>query len=355
MSDSILKALLDNMSDRYDKRPGHLVHDFMVPVSHQIGQLSEKIAIVENKLDIRNLSSDELDMYVEQSSDIKRHQASFAYAFVKVTGNCSFSKDDIVETPSGVQFKFLADETVSSEAVIKVQAVVAGAAGNVRASTLTQTPVTVSGLISITNEADAINGFDEEDDSHLIQRFLESEKEEVTSGNKAQLRSMTMSVQGVGNAKVFPLQNAEGVLTDNSALIIIVDSNLQPASVDLVNTVQEVMNPLATNGHGEGLAPMGCFVYVKSASAKNLAVTFNAVLGSGVTNSAAVSAVTIKINEYLKEAYTQNSIISTAKIGAAILSTEGIEDYSNLQINGSTANITVADKEVAVVQSVVIS
>ena len=332
MSDSVLKELLDNMSDRYDKRPGHLVHDFMVPVSNQISKLSEKITVVENKLDIRNLSGSELDMYVEQSSDVKRHQASHAYAFIKIIGNCSFAKDDIVETPSGVQFKFLADATISSEATIKVQAVVAGAVGNVRAGTITQTPVTVSGLTSINNEADAINGFDEEDDKHLIQRFLESEKEEVTSGNKAQLRSMTMGVQGVGNAKVFPLQNAEGVTTDNSVLIIIVDSNLQPASTDLVNTVQDVINPLATNGHGEGLAPMGCFAYIKSASAKNLAITFNAVLSSGVTNSAAVSAVTIEINEYLKEAYTQDSIISTAKIGAAILSTDGIEDYSNLQV-----------------------
>lgn len=355
MSDSILKELLNNMSERYDKRPGHLVHDFMVPVSHQIQKLSDKIVMVENKLDIRNLSGSELDMYVEQNSEVKRHKASHAYAFVKIIGTCQFHKDDILETPSGIQFKFLHDVLVSGEAVVKVQAVVAGVTGNVRAGTITQTPVTVTGLTSITNEADGLNGFDEEDDEHLIQRFLESEKEEVTSGNKAQLRSMTKSVQGVGNAKVFSLQNGEGQAADNSALIIIVDSNLQPASPDLVKTVQDVINPLNLNGHGEGLAPMGCFVYVKSASAKNLVVTFNAVLGNGVTNSAAVSAVTIKINEYLKEAYTQNSIISTAKIGAAILSTEGIEDYSNLQINGSTANITIADKEVAVVQSVVIS
>lgn len=355
MSETVLNELLSGMSDKYDKRPGHLVHDFLSAVAHAVEQRDEKIKLVESKLDVRNLKDDELDLYITQNSDKTRHQATYSNVTVTITGNCSFNKGDIVETPSGIQFEFTEDISVDGSADVELKAVIAGSVGNVRANTITQTPVTVQGLTSIVNAADAKNGYDKESDGHFLDRFLEGEQAEETQGNKAQHKSWAKSVLGVGDAKVFPLENAAGETTDNSVLTVIVDSNILPASNELVTTVQNAINPLNENGHGSGLAPLGCYAYIKSADVLNLNITFNGVLAQGATNEQAVSSVTEKLKEYLKDVYKDNKVISFAQMGVSILSASELDDYSNLQINGSTENITVPEKSVAVIQGVVIS
>ena len=36
MSETVLNELLEAMSDKYDKRPGHLVHDFLTPIANAL-------------------------------------------------------------------------------------------------------------------------------------------------------------------------------------------------------------------------------------------------------------------------------------------------------------------------------
>ena len=355
MSETVLNELLGGMSDKYDKRPGHLVNDFMTAVANAVEKRDKKIDIVESKLDVRNLKGDELDLYITQNSDKTRHLATYATAVVTIIGNCDFVKGDIAETPSGIQFEFVENISIAGTAETTLKAVIPGSSGNVRANTITQIPVTVQGLTSINNALDAQDGYDKEEDQHFSERFLEGEQAEETQGNKAQHKSWVKSVQGVGDAKVFPLQNAAGVTTDNSVLTVIVDSNILPASAELINTVQEIINPLSENGHGSGLAPLGCYAYIESANPLNLNVTFTGVLTQGITNEAATISVSLKIKEYLKDVYKSNKIISFAQMGVSILAADGLEDYSNLMINGSTENIIVPDKSVAVLESVVIS
>lgn len=355
MTETMLSELLNAMSDKYDKRPGHLVYDFMVPVAKAIEESNKKIDIVETKLDVRELKGDELDLYITQNSDKTRHDKTYANVPVILTGDCSIKAGDIVETPSGIQFEFVEDVEVVTSSTVVVKAKLAGAGGNVRVNTITQIPITIQGLISVNNTEDAKDGFDKETDQHFLDRFLESEQAEETQGNKAQHKTWAKSVQGVGEANVYPLQNQNGEAAANSVLTVIVDSNIMPASVDLVNTVQEILNPLTENGHGSGLAPLGCYAYIKSAEALNLSVTFTAVLAPGATTEIATESVKTKIKEYLKTVYKENKTVSFAQIGVSILSADEVEDYSSLLINGASTNINVPDKSVAVIDSVVIS
>lgn len=355
MPETKLSELLEGMSDKYDKRPGHLVYDFMVPVAKAIEESNNKIDIVETKLDVRELKGDELDLYITQNSDKTRHAETYANVPVILTGDCSIKTGDIVETASGIQFEFIEDVEVVTSSTVVVKAKLPGTSGNVRANTITQIPITIQGLISVNNTEDAKDGFDKETDQYFLDRFLESEQAEETQGNKAQHKAWVKSVQGVGEANVYPLQNQNGDAADNSVLTVIVDSNIMPASADLVNTVQEILNPLAENGHGSGLAPLGCYAYIKSAEALYLSVTFNAVLASGATTEIASESVKDKIKEYLKTVYREKKIVSFAQVGVSILSADEVDDYSNLQINGDSTNISVPDKSVAVIDSVVIS
>jgi len=355
MSEEKLSELLNGMSDKYDKRPGHLVYDFLSSVAKAIEESNKKIDIVEKKLDVRELKGDELDLYITQNSDKTRHAETYATVPVVLTGDCSIKKGDLIETSSGIQFEFIEDVEIITTGTVTVKAKLPGAGGNVRSNTITQIPITIQGLISVNNTEDAKDGFEKETDPHFLDRFLESEQAEETQGNKAQHKAWSKSVQGVGEANVYPLQNQNGDAADNSVLTVIVDSNIMPASTDLVNTVQEIMNPLTENGHGSGLAPLGCFAYITSAAALNLSITFTATLAPGATKEVAAESVKVKIKEYLKTVYKEKKIVSFAQIGASILSADEVEDYSSLLINGTSTNINIPDKSVAVVDSVVIS
>ena len=47
--------------------------------------------------------------------------------------------------------------------------------------------------------------------------------------------------------------------------------------------------------------------------------------------------------------------VSYARIGSAILDTEGVEDYEGLTVNGGTANLTIPAKHAAVLGEVSVS
>ena len=61
------------------------------------------------------------------------------------------------------------------------------------------------------------------------------------------------------------------------------------------------------------------------------------------------------VTNYLSGEAIKKSYISYAKIGSIILSIPGVEDYSNLKINGAAANIKIADDAVPTLGSVIIS
>ena len=65
--------------------------------------------------------------------------------------------------------------------------------------------------------------------------------------------------------------------------------------------------------------------------------------------------IKIAISNYLSGDAIKKSYISYAKIGGCILAVDGVDDYSNLKINGGTSNISIPAGSVPVLGSVVIT
>lgn len=352
--DEILAELLSNVNSKYDKRVGHLFYDNLSSVSIELEKLYKNIKNIESKLDVNNLVKEELDKYITQNSDMKRHNETYSEVLVNVSGVGTINIGDLFETKSGVQFKSVESKTISGVELIVVKAVNPGNQGNVIANTITQMPITIPGITSVTNLLESKGGYDEETDLQLLSRFLESQQEEITQGNKFSYKKWSLEVSGVGGSRIFPLENMEGIATDNSVLIVIVNMLKEPADNLLVSEVQEYINPLDKNGHGEGQAPLGAYVYVKSANGMTVNINLTVVLKLGYTLEIVKDNLEKSLNDYLVSIAFKENQISYAKLGMVILNTEGVEDYLNLLTNNQNENIVIDEKSVPVLGVVTI-
>ncbi|MED1850358.1 baseplate J/gp47 family protein [Brevibacillus borstelensis] len=345
----ILTEMMSSLSSRYDKRPGNFAYDFLAPVAERFEKTDDEIAAVEDKLDIANLSGTELEQRIYERTAIERKKATHAIGSVTVTGTGTIFVGDLFETPGGVQFQATEQKNIVVSGTVNVEAVEAGAGGNVPANTITLFPVTLAGFTAVNNPEPTKDGFDAESDDDLLQRYYERIRTPATSGNKHHYKNWAKETPGVGDARVIPLWNG-----DNTVKVIIIDSDRKPASEALVQAVQNHIDPGIT-GDGSGAAPLGAFCTVVSATGVEINVSVKVTLSSGYTLQQVTDNIRDNITQYLKEIAFAESIVSYAKIGAAILDSAGVEDYANLLVNGGTANIAIDYEEVAVLGTVTTS
>ncbi|WP_274363706.1 baseplate J/gp47 family protein [Paenibacillus thermotolerans] len=342
----ILNEMLDSVPDTYDKRAGSPIYDSLAPPAEQFAKTDAKIEEVKKKLSIDELTGDELARRVKERTGIDRRAATNAVGEVMLTGTGPIQIGDLFETSNGIQFQATEVKNIVANGTVKIEALVAGPNGNVPAGTITLFPVTIAGFTAVSNPSPTTDGFAAESDADLLQRYYDRIRTPATSGNKSHYLNWAKEVGGVGAARVLPLWNG-----DNTVKVVIIDANRLPASVQLVEDVQDYIDPGAA-GLGEGAAPIGAFVTVTSAAGLNINIVVSIVLSSGYTLEQADSNISAGLTAYLQGIAFVENVVSYAKIGAAILSSEGVEDYSGLTVNGGTVNIPVGTEQVAVLGSV---
>ncbi|SCY92939.1 baseplate J/gp47 family protein [Alkaliphilus peptidifermentans] len=348
-SNKIHEEMMKDISNEYDKTEGSFIFDATKPPAIKLEEAYKDLDSIINKFNLENLAGDELEKRIHQTTGISRKPATKSIGQVELKGNGTVSEGDLFETESGIQFQATETKVITAAGLVKLQCTKAGSIGNVPANQIKLIPITIGGITDANNPEPTTGGFEAETDKALLQRYYERIKTPATSGNKAQYKNWAKEVQGVGDAKVFPLWNG-----DNTVKIVIIDSLKEPAGQEIVDRVQEYVDP-GLSGIGEGTAPIGAFCTVVSAAAKPINVVFAANIDSGYTNEEILNNVKTSISKYLKDITFTESYVSYAIIGSLVLQAHGIQDYSNLTINGGTSNITIEEDEVAVLGEVVIN
>jgi uncharacterized phage protein gp47/JayE len=350
--EQILNRILSNIPDRYDKSKGLFPYDFSKATAIEFERKNKEIQKVANKLDVENLEGEELERFVYQRTGQERKPATKATTIVIITGQegAKISKGDLVGADT-VNFISTEDETIDStgQMTVLVECELAGSIGNVPAGAIKYFPVSIAGLTSVTNLEPITNGYDAESDESLLERYYERIRTPATSGNKYHYSNWAKEVVGVGNARVIPLWAG-----DNTVKVIIIDSNKQPASTDLVAQVQEYIDP-NISGLGEGEAPIGAFCTVVSAIPKNINISVTVTKDENYSIEQIKSSIEKNITEYLKEIAFKKNLVSYARIGSIILDVEGVLDYTGLKVNEGIENITIGNEEVAILGQVVIN
>ncbi len=345
-SEQILDDMLTAMPNTYAKTIGFPVYDLLNSVAIESEELYTRAEEIEAKLDIDNLQGEELTKRVYDLTGITRRPAVKAIGEVTVAGTATIQPGTLFSTVNNIFFEVTKMTIIKGSGKVPIQAVEAGAEGNVGAGAIIKIPVSIPGVISVKNDEPTRNGYREENDTELKQRFYDELQKPVISGNEAHYERWALEVAGVGRAKAFGL-----AFGDNTVEVCIIGNDGLPASPELVSSVQTYIDP-QRGGKGEGQAPAGAYCTVTAAKEKRLNIDGKLTLLQGYTLQNVSGAIKTNIKNILQEKAFTVDYISYALIANTIFNTPGVIDYSNLTINSATANIPIGSREVATLGTV---
>lgn len=259
-----------------------------------------------------------------------------------------------VPVPLGSRF-FAQDlyfEVVHNEGSIQLQCETPGTIGNTVPVGTELLPLeTIQGLESAILGDILIPGSEKETDGSLFVKYQEKVTDPATSGNKAHYREWTRDMDGVGAVKVFA--NWDG---PDTVKVVVVDTNYQPASPELVELVQLDLDPVP--GQGEGRAPVGAFVTVSSAIPKVVNVSAKIEVDRSTTAEEVAIQFKIELATYFKTiAFKEDvdPVIRQRIIGSLLVGIPGVIDYNSLLLNSLSENVVLQDEETPVVGQVMFS
>lgn len=335
--DDIRYRILDRIDDKYNKHPGTFVWDMISPTSFELAFIYEQVLNVENLLDVDKLEGSLLDIRVKDIANISRKPATFATGYVTITGNnkTNIPKGTLVAAGDEV-FEIIQDATIfDGEAIVQIQAMQPGSRGNVMAGSIDTFPVTIPGLVTVTNKEDLSNGYDTESDESLRERYYTQLRLPATSGNKYHYILWSKEVVGVGDVFVEPLWNGNGTVR-----VVIVDSNMNQPSEELIANVSNKI---------EAERPIGATVTVVGAKEKDIIIDVAVRMYDGYTIETIRSNFQTALEEYRKSVGFDTEYISIGKIGSILMQkVEGVRDYEELKINGDYKNIPLSPDEIPI-------
>lgn len=348
-ANEILTDLLAAMPDSYQKTVGYPTHDLLAAAALRMQGTDEEVAAMRAALDPENLAGGDLDRYVFPRAGLERRQATFATGVLTVTGTGTVQQGALFESGGGIQFAASETVQITGEGQVPVTCRVDGAAGNLPANSITQMPVTLQGITSCDNPQPTTGGYDEEDDADYYARYLLKIRTPATSGNVYHYQSWALEVAGVGAVQVFPLARGPGTVD-----IVLIDSTGQPAPPDLVQQVQDYIDPGGT-GEGYGQAPIGAQCLVEAATGTEITLTGKVFKLDTMAEEAVTAGVQAAVGAYLAEIAFQQDYVSFARITERILAVDGVRDLESLTVNGGTDNVHLGERACAVLGEVTLS
>lgn len=324
---------LESVGDDMDIREDGIIYTAMAPTAAEIAQLYIMLRQFYKLVFAQTSEDDWLDRRTEESG-IDRQLATKSIRRASFNIPVDIGERFFVE---GLHYVVIGKDRVESEEL--------GSVGNNPASELDMLPLSnIQGLETAVLGDVIIPGEEEETDESLLERFLVHRRREAESGNKAHYKKWATEVPGVGRAKVFPLWNGDGTV-----LIIIANSEIEPASSELIKQVNDYIDPVP--GMGEGVAPIGATLTVKTAIYKEITISANVSLRGNN-----LEAVTVEVENSIKRLFKEVAFlesesdiepdIKVSGINNVLFENEWIDDYTSVLINGSSENLIIDESEI---------
>lgn len=337
--EDILKRLQQNAGSQVSSFEGTFAYDVLASNSIEFAKQEVEREEMYKSAFAETASGDYLTL-IAADHGVARKEATPAVGNVVVKGNGMVPVGTLFQTEAGISFATTTTTTtaVKNEATIPVQCTEAGTVGNVGANTITVIPMSIPGITSVTNPEAMTDGFDQESDDDLYDRFHFYVTQPATSGNCNDYIEWASSIAGVGHVKVLPIWNGPGTVK-----VLVTDANGEPASPTLLDKVIAYI---------ESVRPIGPEVTVVAPSLFDLTVKLTITSGSGDADY-----IKDMLNKYFVSRNFTGNTISYAKVGNMILTDgkTGVDDYSGLLINDATGNISVTDDQIPHVKEVVLS
>ena len=337
----ILQRMMDRVTSQYpniDTREGSILFNALAPAALELAILYDQLNNVRSESFVKTATREYILMGCEQMGmDISVFEASAGVH--KGLFN--------VQVPIGSRwncelFNYTVLEYIGQEDgyyAYKMQCDTKGTSPNNQTGDLTPISDTPSGLSYAKVVECLIEGENETEDEDIVNAYFEYVTNVVSDGNVAQYRRWCNEYDGIGNYKIFPLWNGA-----NTVKVSILSASNRAASSELVSEFQKYLDP-NTEGMGNGVAPIGAFVTVTTATEVPITVSATVKLKEGYSDTTSIDAA---LSEYFSKIAYDKSIVAYMSIGAVILNVEGVELVTDLMVQGGKSDINIGDEEIPV-------
>lgn len=194
-------------------------------------------------------SDDDVMLHEASLYGITPTPATFASGTVSATGvdTSVIPADTILQRGDGVTYQVTADATISGTTTVSVQAVDAGAAGDLAAGqALTfESPITgVDSSVTVTGSDGISGGFDQELPAGTRRRLLLRKQEPPEGGADQDYEAWALAVAGVTRAWVYPNEDGLGTVVVRFVLDGLVDIFPDGGMVTAVQTALVAQRPI---------------------------------------------------------------------------------------------------------------
>lgn len=330
-----------------DNSESSFIYNANMPVAHELSYLT----MIADEMDKKNHAKTALysgydEDLIKRCEDfgIIRNLKTKATGVVTLTGNPGsiLPANSVVAATGSITFITDYEVTIVADGTAKVSVTASdyGSKYNTPANTINSFPITYEGILTVTNEEEITNGYDDEDMEHLYERYKERVSEIIVAGNVPWYKNLVKEVTGVGDCKGYECMDENKQHANNNVLLIITDSNRKKASDELIQKVSD---------HVEEKRLVGAKVNIISANELNIDVYAKIVYNSKVTTED-------KIKEEIKEAIQKyfaaldflTEYVSVYKINSIIFSIADVIDVRGVKLNGLEENVNVAGDEIPV-------
>lgn len=382
--DTVLKRMLNRVSNKLDKRPSSPVYDL-----HSSTAVEFQILYIELEYLIKNSYGDtaarEFLILLAKDRGLAPGPATKAI----LQGEFTPTNIDVTGKRFNISnINYVVKEQIEP-GIYRVECETAGLVGNQYLGDMIPTEY-IEGLETASLTSVLIPGDDEEDTEVFRQRYFDSFNEQSFGGNHADYMTKVKGIDGVGSCKVKRVWNGDirpaemiptakvrawfssvlGTLDKEVQIwlstvfvaavekkltvggtvhVVITDSDdYGEASSTLVQSVQRTLDPEESAGEGYGLAPIGHVVSVVSVTPIPIKVTTTVTFEEGYTWSNSKSAIEEAIDGYFLElrkswSDTTQTIVRVSQIENRILGVDGVVDVTGTKLNGTASNVTLSE------------
>jgi len=284
----LMKTMLEKIPNDLDKREGSILYNAIVPVALE---LQNAYIQMDTILDLTFVDTTEGIYLTKKCHERGIERLSATKAVVKGEFN--------TDVPIGSRFYIDGLNYVVTEKIqygmFRLQCETAGEQGNHCLGKMIPIEY-IQGLTSAVLTDVLIPGEDIESDQSLRQRYYDSLFGQGFGGNIADYKQKVLKMQGVGAVKVYPVWNGGGTVK-----LVILNSEYTKPSQDLIDMVQTAIDPVANQGQGWGLAPIGHVVTVVGAGETVVSVSAKITYQNGYYFDRIQSALEQTIEDYFQQ------------------------------------------------------
>jgi len=372
-AEELIEQVIKDAPDDIDTRQGSVFFDAISGSLNRLAQLFIDANIISEQSSVQTATGENLDILAANlyMSKLKREEAQTAQYNINLTPavGIPFEEVDIEDGDrfivDGLYFVLRQNEDES----FYIEAETPGAnSNNIPIGTAALPVETIDDLASATIGNIIRSGIDEEDDDAFRLRIQEMLSAPAENANAQQYKTWCENIKGVGTATIFPL-----FAGPNTVKAVLTDSNNHPCTTEIVKAVQDFIDPITRNtkvtvdgkeiivgdGIGEGIAPIGAHFLAVTAINNDISITIsNPVFAEGISKEEVLSVIRKNIEKYFSEltkSYDakKNITVKIIQVSSIIASSNGVEDFENILINGKSLNYIVPAGEIPNLKEIV--